>query len=131
MSALEKKRWAIIRRYCGDELDLESAALDHVPLLRGDDVVAELYGFAGDAALLFAPGSTTILGHAIQHGFLCRDRALWEAMAAIPHGELAELRAILDYSVEEDIDDPQMQAELASEFRMYARFEAAAEAVEG
>lgn len=50
-----------------------------------------------DGGLLFRPGGVRIIGQAIQHGFVCADRALWEAIAAAERSP-----GFIDWAVDPD-----------------------------
>lgn len=90
LAPLDQRRAAMLYRFQGgpdgDHRDID-ALLGHEDTARyticdeQHSAVAEWWQ-GHDSGLLFAPGSATPIGEAIQHGFVCRDVSLWREIAA-------------------------------------------------
>ncbi|MCA9610504.1 MAG: hypothetical protein KC619_33140 [Myxococcales bacterium] len=117
LDELEQRRLTALRRFAGDEAPsddafLAEAMIDRVPIVEKGAVVAVLYTLYGDAALLFRADDVEIVGHALQHGFICRDWRLWEGIDAIGQEsyDRTPMRASLDMGLEaEPVPDEEFE----------------------
>lgn len=90
LDEVDQRRAALCWRFVG-EGDGDIATLEELLSADGfrrwdvrdaNDVTLATWWGGGDCGLLFRGGSAELIGEAIQHGFVCRDHALWRSIGA-------------------------------------------------
>jgi hypothetical protein len=90
LDSIDQRRAARCWRFVG-EGDGDLASLEELlatdgfrrwDVLGADGATLASWWGGGDCGLLFRGGSAELIGEAIQHGFVCRDHALWRSIGA-------------------------------------------------